>query len=182
MTKQCNIDAGNYLHWNVQKVGKWNFSKCRSVSVMTVGNTIKQSLTHDANDDTAMWKQQRHCVWLHYNVQPLLCVESNLGSQVFISHPEYSTGSYFANILFSPFQSISTYILFDIPKLEFHHEKCCNRYNWCRLSWSRYLPENCHPSSGWIIWLGKVWTGRGWGKSSELPIQAEQLNFQFVAK
>ena len=128
MTKQCNIDAGNYLHWNVQKVGKWNFSKCRSVSVMTVGNTIKQSLTHDANDDTAMWKQQRHCVWLHYNVQPLLCVESNLGSQVLISHPEYSPGSYFANILFSPFQSTSTYILY--AQLGFHPAKCCSGYSW----------------------------------------------------
>ena len=28
MTKQCNIDAGKHLHWKVQKVGKWNFSKC----------------------------------------------------------------------------------------------------------------------------------------------------------
>ena len=49
------------------------------------------------------------------------------------------------------------------------------RVDW-RLSWSRYLSENCHPSSGWNIRLGKVWTGRGWGKSSELPLQAEQLN------
>ena len=50
MTKQCNIDAGKYLHWKVQKLANGILA-----NVMTVGNTMKQSLTHVANDDTAMW-------------------------------------------------------------------------------------------------------------------------------
>ena len=159
------------------KVGKWNFSKCDD------SRQHNEAITNPC------------CKWWHCNVITtatmcvitLQCSASPLHwEQPWVSSSHQPPGI-FARFLFCKKKNRRLYQhqhTFYLPYLSLGfilQNVVFATVDW-RLSWSRCLSENCHTSSGWNIWLGKVWTGRGWGKSSELPIQAEQLNFQSVAK